>query len=366
MNRIVHLSSAHPRTDLRISLQCQTLAQAGYDVILIVADGLGDSDDRAIRILDVGRAEGRLSRATRSAKACVQAAAKLAPDVCQFHDPELLLYRAALQKKGIKVLYDAHEDLPRQILSKPYLRAPIAHMISALADRYLTYSAKRLEGLLTATPHITSLFAKHNVRTQTIRNYPLLSHQSTPTLPNGRVIYAGALSELRGTKTLVNALEHLDPPVKLDLFGHPDHPGFLQNLAAQPGWALVNAHGRVPHNEVNRAMKNALAGIVTLHPTRAYRDALPVKLFEYMAAGLPVIASDFPLWRGIVEEAQCGICVDPEDPQAIAQAIDWMRNNPNAASEMGARGQAAAQKQYNWPSEATLLTSFYKSILTTP
>jgi glycosyltransferase involved in cell wall biosynthesis len=102
---------------------------------------------------------------------------------------------------------------------------------------------------------------------------------------------------------------------------------------------------------------------VTLHPIRTYLDSLPVKMFEYMAAGIPVIASDFPLWREIVVGHKCGICVDPMDPRAIACAIDYLVAHPDVAREMGENGRRAARERYNWGHEEKRLLDFYGTLL---
>ena len=102
-----------------------------------------------------------------------------------------------------------------------------------------------------------------------------------------------------------------------------------------------------------------MAGLVTLHPTVNYKVALPVKMFEYMAAGMPVIASDFPLWRSIVEESACGLLVDPMDPKQIAVAIDKLLSDPNRAREMGESGRKAIIQKYNWGVEMSKLVDFY-------
>jgi glycosyltransferase involved in cell wall biosynthesis len=83
-----------------------------------------------------------------------------------------------------------------------------------------------------------------------------------------------------------------------------------------------------------------------------------------MSAGVPVIASDFPLWREILLPRDCGICVDPEDPAAIAQAIDDLVSNPERAAEMGRNGQAAVRDEYNWANEEGKLLRLYEDMLT--
>jgi glycosyltransferase involved in cell wall biosynthesis len=107
-------------------------------------------------------------------------------------------------------------------------------------------------------------------------------------------------------------------------------------------------------------LSEARLGIVTLLPTPSYLPSLPVKLFEYMLAGLPVVASDFPLWRAIVDDARCGLLVDPHDASAVAQACQWLLDHPQEAEEMGRRGTTAVFEKYNWSAEARRLIRFYR------
>jgi glycosyltransferase involved in cell wall biosynthesis len=125
----------------------------------------------------------------------------------------------------------------------------------------------------------------------------------------------------------------------------------------------VQAHGHLDRIGVQQVLRRAMAGLVTLHPVVNYLDALPVKMFEYMAAGLPVIASRFPLWQDIVEGNQCGVCVDPGNPAAIAAAIDHFCRHPHIARRMGENGRRAIHTRYNWGSEADKLAAFYDAVL---
>jgi glycosyltransferase involved in cell wall biosynthesis len=89
---------------------------------------------------------------------------------------------------------------------------------------------------------------------------------------------------------------------------------------------------------------------------------MPQKIFEYMGAGLPVIASDFPFWRRILGDVGCGIFVNPLDPQGIAKAIEYVLTHPREAEEMGRRGQTAVLERYNWETQADKLVNLYSEI----
>jgi len=82
-----------------------------------------------------------------------------------------------------------------------------------------------------------------------------------------------------------------------------------------------------------------------------------------MAAGIPVIASDFPLWREIIAKWECGLLVDPLEPRAIAEAIQWLLEHPDEASMMGERGREAAAAEFNWADEGAGLCQFYRKLL---
>jgi glycosyltransferase involved in cell wall biosynthesis len=115
--------------------------------------------------------------------------------------------------------------------------------------------------------------------------------------------------------------------------------------------ARVQIPGPIPHEKVFDVLVRSHIGLAVLHPDPNYVDSLPTKLFEYMAAGLPVVASNFPLWKEIVEGNRCGITVDPLDPKAIAQAIEYLLTHPEEARRMGENGRRAVEEKYNWERE---------------
>ena len=331
-----------------------------------MADGLGDEQVDGVRIVDAGQLPGRLRRIVRTTRKVLHAAVALDADVYQLHDPELLPAGLELKRQGRRVVFDSHEDVPAQLLAKPYLGWLARRFASGVYGAYERHACRRFDGLLAATPFIRLRLAQLQPHTVDINNYPLLQEfdeEADWSAKALEVCYVGGLSEIRGTRELVRACDLLATPVRLALAGRFAEPAFEQELMRQPGWARISAHGHLDRAGVRQVMRRALAGLVTLHPVVNYLDALPVKMFEYMAAGLPVIASDFPLWRDIVEGNGCGVCVDPRDPAAIAAAIDRFCRHPDEARRMGENGRRAVKARYNWRSEADKLAAFYDAVL---
>lgn len=363
MRHIVHLTSAHPRDDSRIfGKQCRSLAAHGHRVTLIVADGRGDEDRDQVRILDAGPAQGRARRMLGATRRVYDRALALAPDVVQLHDPELLPAGLLLRRHGCKVVFDAHEDVPRQLLGKPWLPAWTRPALAALYARFESRACRRLDGVITATPHIRARFCAINAHTVDINNFPMPEEFPAATAWADKalqVCYVGGLSAIRGTAELVRACELLQSPVRVCLAGSFAEPAFARQLRAQPGWRRIDTAGTLARADVARLLGASRAGLVTLHPTPNHIEALPVKMFEYMAAGIPVIASDFPRWRAIVDGNACGLCVDPRDPPAIAAAIDYLANHPDIGRRMGENGRRAVLERYNWHTESTKLIDFY-------
>lgn len=337
---------------------------------LVVADGLGDDSAEGIRIVDAGHLPGRLNRILRTTRAVLAAALRLDGDVYHLHDPELIPAGLRLKRRGHRVVFDSHEDVPAQLLAKPYLDGVSRRLLSRAFDAYQRHACRRFDGLVAATPTIRARLAAFHPNVVDVNNYPLPQEfaHAAPSAADWdakapAVCYVGSISAIRGIRELVRACALLQTPARLVLAGTFSEPALAREVARHPGWQRVQALGHVDRAGVRDAMRGALAGLVTLHPVVNYLDALPVKMFEYMAAGLPVIASRFPLWQEIVEGNDCGVCVDPANPAAIAAAIDHFCRHPQAARRMGQNGRRAVLQRYNWLGEADKLVAFYDGVL---
>lgn len=356
--KVCHMSSVHSWNDVRINLkECQSLARAGYTVFL-VAEGI-DHEENGVHVIGCGeKPKSRKERMGGFAKTVYEKAVSLNCDIYHFHDPELLPYGIKLKKVGKKVIFDCHEDVSGQIMSKYWIPNMFRWIISRAYRLYEIYAVKNVDAVVAATPHIATLFEKTSPIVEVINNYPQLDdikfHEEPFSSRERIACYAGGINAIRGEKVMVDAMRELDD-IKLILAGPRED--------VSQDYKNVVYTGRFTRLEVNKLYGESRVGLVIFQPEPNHIKAKPNKMFEYMAAGLPTVCSDFPLWREIVEGCGCGICVDPVSPEAVQKAIRYLIDNPDAAQEMGRRGHEAVITRYNWKNEEKKLLDLYKRLL---
>ena len=365
--KVCHITTVHSRNDTRIFIkECSSLASAGYDVALVVADGLGDETRKDVKIVDVGKIAGRVKRILFSRFLAYRKGVELDADIYHLHDPELIPAGVALKRRGKRVIFDSHEDIPKQILGKHYLHPAARGALSRVYGLYESRACRIFDGVIAATPFIRDKFLPINSMTVDVNNYPLQGElvSDIPGKKSGgnEICYVGSISAIRGIREIVKSLE-IAGDVRLNLAGNFVDAGLEEEVRGYPGWAKVNYIGYAGRDDVRRILSSSRAGLVTLHSAVNYLDSLPVKMFEYMSASLPVIASNFPLWREIVEGNRCGLCVDPCSPEEIAAAIRRLLSDDGEAQELGRNGREAMEKKYNWGTEEKKLLSIYSGIL---
>lgn len=366
MTVICHMASNHEGLDTRIALkECVSLASAGYDTHLVITASAADVAKAAasgVTVHALPRSAGRVGRMLGHTWRCYRTARRVRAAVYHFHDPELIPFGVWLRLRGRQVIYDVHEDYPRDILDKFWLPKWIRKPVSAVASAVEYVAARWFFSIAAATPLIAERFRRITPATVNINNYPWPAELMPPENPRPRkpqVCYVGNITRVRGLQAIIDALP-LVPEITFVLCGEFSEPGFEEDLKTRPGWAQVRFLGRVDRVQAREVMAESIAGLVTFLPIRSHLDAQPNKLFEYMSAELPVIASDFPLWREIVADTHAGLCVDPQSPEQIATAIRSLLDDPAAGERMGRAGRQAVLSTYNWPSEAAKLARFYQ------
>ncbi|GGJ63759.1 hypothetical protein GGR02_001568 [Anoxybacillus voinovskiensis] len=365
--KVCHLTSVHPWDDPRIFLkECCTLAEAGHDVHL-VSPYVDKERAHGVVLHSTGKkaVTNRLLRMVKTVYQLYKKAIEIDAQVYHFHDPELLLVGLLLKRKGKHVIYDVHEDVPRQLLYKEWIPSPLRRVVSFMYEWIENRVAKRLSAIVAATSVIAERFLRLGCQTVVVSNYPILRELSFAEdgweQKERAVCYIGGLTTARGIFHMLDAMSIIHG-VKLLLAGRFFYWRDRENAIHADGWKCVEELGFLDREGVKRTLQRSRGGLVLLHPIANYVDSLPVKMFEYMAAGIPVICSDFPLWKQIVQQHQCGICVDPLDVQSIANAIQFIIEHEEEAKKMGENGRTIVREKYNWNQEAKKLLHLYSTL----
>lgn len=367
MNKVVHLTSMHKPFDTRIFYkECLTLKNAGYDVVLIAPH---DSEEikNDVLIRNVRIENGRLKRMTNTIYQVYKLAIKEKGAIYHFHDPELIPVGLMLKLRGKKVVYDVHEHYPRMILSKDWIHKVFRIPISLLTNMFEVISSLFFDKIVVVLPFIGRRFQRKKV--VVVHNYLLrddlklnsnIKYRNKPM----NVIYHGSITKERGAVEMIYAIDEVNKTVdtKLMLAGSFDTDELFLKAKSMPGWKYVDYKGWIDKKEVMDLLSRSRIGIAILHPVSNHLNCLPSKLFEYMAMKIPIIISDFQMWKSIIDKYKCGIALNPLDKKGIADALVWLLQNPEIAEEMGENGRRAVETEFTWDSEGEKLLSAYDSL----
>ena len=367
---ICHITTVHGPFDDRIFFkQCASLAAEGWKVALI-APAEEKVIEAGVTIIPLHAPGQRLLRATIGAWRAYRAARRTQARVFQIHDPELLAIALLLKRRDNRVVYDMHESVRDHLLTKTWLGPRWVRRSFALVYGWFEILAvRKLDAVLLAVDTMKEDMVQRHpgevAKFHVIRNLPVLRIidevqeriplPSTPTL-----IYAGGISAGRGIKELIMAL-HLMGEVRLKLLGTWADQDLHRECQALPGWSKVDDAGQVRMDRVYDHLRAAHIGICILHPLPNHMLSRPIKAYEYMACRLPMIMSDFPIWRN--EFSACASFADPMDPAAITAAVERMLSDRSAATSMGNAGRAVVEGEWCWEREATRLVDLYRQLL---
>jgi len=366
--KIAHLTTVHSPVDVRIYYkECTSLAEAGYEVILIAPHERDEILPNGVRLRAVPKPRNRYTRMTWTVWQVLKVALSEAADVYHFHDPELIPVGVVLKLRRNRVVYDVHENVPEDILTKNYIPYILRSLIGRSVGIAEYIATICFDGIVAATPAIARRFPRK--KTVPVQNFPILdefvcNHPVPFSARQPLIVYVGGITEIRGIREMVQAMAFIPGTVgaRLVLAGECD-PALESAVRRLDGAKHVEFLGWQSRNQVRDLLARARVSLVLYHPFAAHLEAQPNKLFEYMSASLPVIASDFPLWRKILGECACGLVVDPLDPESIAKAISWLLEHPEEAYAMGKRGREAVRTKYDWYGQAEELRMLYKEIL---
>jgi len=344
--KVCILTTVHSPFDSRIfHKQAKTLVKAGYDVTLIAPHSKQEVVD-GIKIIALPKPRNRLFRILFLTFKAFGLALKQKADVFHFHDPELIPVMLLLRvSRRVPVIYDVHEDYQTSFLHKAYLPKWFRHLMVWIIT-LIEYVAQKAFVIILAERYYIERFPQGI----TILNYPQIREEIPTEKENSlllpscsrchRVLYTGGVTEARGALIHAN-LVHFIPNLHVYLVGRCS-----RNLAtrlekvAEPHQDRLHLEGvgyHVPFERIRAyyTVGGWSAGLALFPPSEHYYRKELTKFFEYMMAGIPILASNFPVWREVVEGNQCGLCVDPLDSQQVTEAIKYLLEHPEEAQWMG-------------------------------
>jgi glycosyltransferase involved in cell wall biosynthesis len=360
--KVCHCSILHKLDDSRIFYkECITLASAGYNVTFIAKSGskseFEDSTYQGVT-LQVLKSNNRLYNNVSLFVTLLNQRI----NVVHFHDPELIILGLFMKLLGKKIIYDVHENVRQDIMHKVWLKPILRYFLSKAAVFLESLASNFFNGIISATPTIAKNFNNNN--TYVVRNFPTFKKQEVLFKIKEKkyiIIYIGTLSKTRGIQEIISAAGHLIGVAELWLLGTWNDELFRTECEEMLGYKNTRYIGVVNHEDVAKILSEVSIGLCTLHPIDTFKDSYPIKVFEYMQNGIPVLMSNFDMWQELFGNSS--EYIDPMNPLKIAEKIMEMLNNPTRLEEMSRKGQIAVNEQYNWDSESRLLVEFYNKIL---
>ena len=369
--RICMLTTTHSPYDGRIfEKEAKSLAKE-HDVTIIAPSGTGGvGEDGGVRVVTVRRPASNLLHPVmlwRAFQVCLSRKC----DVIHCHEPDALLIALLLKAvSGRKVVYDIHEHWPSEIpfdLGLPNATVFTGFLESVISPLELGL-ARFADAKIAVSESVARRFRGNGTEPVIISNYSVAGSAPPASMArdsHGVIYMAGNMQLFHGIRECIQAISRVKakfPDVSLTLVGNVrEDIGTI--AAAMDPRPEITMTGYLPYREMYEALRKGSIGLLIFQPD--YYNAyigLPNKLFDYMLCGLPVVASDFPEIRKVVDDAGCGVLVDPTDPDEIAEAIVYLIEHPEEARKRGENGQRAVLERYNWGEMEGRLLGIYQAI----
>lgn len=366
MQKVCHVTSVHGRYDQRILYrECVSLKEAGYDVTLLVNDELKDEIFKGVLIKSTGKSYRgkRIRRMVLGVKNIYLLAKKENADVYHFHDPELLPIAKKLKAKGKKVIFDSHENYYLEIAEKNYLPKIVRKFTANIYRIYETNVLKKIDGVIFPAKMDNLDFEVRAKRVAYVNNMPRfdeLPSKSDINVEGVGICYAGGLTRQRGILYMAEAARIAQVP--LFLAGRFESEKFKKEVLADSEYVIYC--GELDRKGIYEFYGKCKVGIATLPRVGQYAimKNLLTKVYEYMAMGMPVILTDIPYNREVVEKYGFGMVVDPEDSNDIAKKILYILSNTDIAKDMGCKGKELVYNEWNWGVEEKKLLGLYAKL----
>lgn len=371
MTKICYFTSKDDN-DIRVfHKECSSLVKVGYDVSLVCPNAV-DRVQNGVKIYGVEyHKKGDMARLFDLPKILFNKALSLDADIYHFNDPASIPYGVKLKALGKKVIFDAFEDHPSMWMNRASgIKGLIFKTIALVYKKYELAQCRKFDAVLVCYHWTKDRISKVNNNVELVLNFPIVDKQSVKERPlrgtkHVDICYAGTIADAWNIPNVIDAIEKVDD-VKFNLAGWTGDE-LMNRMKSLAGWSKVKFFGKLTKDEVTEKVYNhSDIGVALYHYSPLCHGKVGNmsnnKLFEYLLMGMPVICTDFDLWRDVVEKTHSGICLNPSDADAIAKAIKYIQDHPEEAYQMGKNGQKAVLEKYNWDSQEALLLDVYNRI----
>ena len=349
---------------------CRSLAEFGHDVHWVVtSDEEIDPLVDGVHIHSLPKRTTRLQRFWHASRDVCRKAMEIGGDLYHFHDPELVPFAFWIASRNRKIIYDAHEDLPKDLVDKHWIPTVVGRVFAPPIDIVERLGVLRFAAVIAAEEAIERRFRHWAPHTISVHNYPRLADFHDVSIRdndnNPFIVHFGGVSRLRAIEPIVRAMGRLPESIvpRLIVGGRCESDELLDSLRSLPGFRHIDYRGWLSHDEIRSMLQQTSIALNLFSKAPNNQRVRSNRFFESLACGAPVITSDFPAWKEIVDEVGCGLTVDPDDDEQIANAIEFLLSNPDKASEMGKRGREAIVSKFNWENEFEKLQALYATLL---
>lgn len=234
-----------------------------------------------------------------------------------------------------------------------------------MADAVITVTSQLADWVQKEAGHKRVYIVPNGANTELFQPHAKIE----PALPVANypyVIFFGALAPWQGIETILKAVLHpaWPEPVRLVVVGDGAERDRVEELASQTE-RLVYL-GPQPYTRMPGLIANSIGGLTPQNNLgqRASTGLFPLKLFETMACGVPVVVTDFPGMADLVKECGCGIVIPPQNPQALAEAVRYLYEHPEIRVKMGGRGRDCVKREHSWDVRAAETDYLLRQLIT--
>jgi len=371
MKKVCILSPIHQSNDVRIfQKEAKTIQNIGFKVSLLArtTEENPKTNMEGITLLKSPEYNNRFQRFLSQTKVLKMALNEKA-DIYHLHNPDMLPIGFLLKAIGKKVIYDTHEDFSKRILMREWIPLYLRKSIAKLIELLEIGAGKFFDACIVTQPQLKD---KMGSKTILLENAPVLNsnlikkaYKLYEQIPKEkdvlRLIYVGGISNIRGIKESLLALEKVNESIdaRIWLIGPSFDAGFIKELKKNKGWDYVDYLGTLPQEEAFAYMLSADVGLVTILDIGDHSTTSPNKLHEYQRFALPFIASNFDSWVDKLKKVDSGLFVEPTDIEKLVAAILYLAKDKDLRKSMGKRGQEYIFSDFNWNLESEKLVELY-------